>query len=76
LSAFETSLLGTAFKLWSALKADHLKDFPSPQAVLDKLISLGEQQGEKKLAEILLKLEVASGEADLKNSAGRCATPA
>ena len=76
LSAFEKSLLGTAFKLWTTLKADHAREFPDPQAVLDKLISLSEQEGQKKLAEIMMKLEVAGGEADLKNSAGRSATPA
>jgi hypothetical protein len=76
LSAFETSLLGTAFKLWATLKADHAEDFPSPYAVLDKLAALSEAEGEKKLAEIILKLEVAGGEADLKNCAGRPRTPA
>jgi hypothetical protein len=76
LSAFETSLLGTAFKLWTTLKIDHAGEFPSPQAVLDKLASLSTAEGEKTLAEIILKLEVAGGEADLKNCAGRRETPA
>jgi len=76
LSAFERSLLGTAFKLWTTLKTEHLKEFPGPHAVMDKLISLTEEEGEKKLAEIIMKLEVASSEADLKNSAGQPATPA
>jgi hypothetical protein len=76
LSAFENSLLGTAFKLWTTLKAEHAQEFPDPQAVLDRLIALSEQEGRKKLAEIMLKLEVASGEADLKNSVGQPATPA
>ncbi len=75
LSAFEQSLLGTAFKLWSALRADHAEEFRDPQAVLDVLLALERREGEKKLAEIVLKLEVAGGEADLKNSAGRPATP-
>jgi hypothetical protein len=74
LATFEKSLLGTAFKLWSTLKADHLDEFPTAQAVMDKLISLTESEGEKKLAEIMLKLEVASGETDLKNSSGQPAT--
>jgi hypothetical protein len=76
LSAFETSLLGTAFKLWATLKAEHAGDFPSPYAVLDKLASLSEADGEKKLTEIILKLEAAGGEADLKNCDGRPRTPA
>jgi hypothetical protein len=76
LASFEGSLLGTAFKLWATLKADHGQEFPHPQAVMDRLISLTEEQGEKKLAEIMMKLEVASGEYDLKNSAGQPATPA
>ena len=76
LSAFETSVLGTAFKLWTTLKTDHLPDFPDPYAVLDKLLALTEGDGRKKLAEIMMKLDVASGEADLKNSVGRPATPA
>jgi hypothetical protein len=76
LSAFEQSLLGVAFRLWTTLKADHAREFPDPHAVLDKLILLTEQEGEKKLAEIIMKLDVAGGEADLKNSAGRSATPA
>jgi hypothetical protein len=74
LAAFEKSLLGTAFKLWSTLKADHVDEFPTPQSVMDKLISLSETEGEKKLAEIMLKLEVASGEADIKNLPGPPAT--
>ena len=76
LSAFETSLLGTAFKLWATLKTDHRDDFPDPYAVLDKLLALAERDGRKKLAEIVMKLDVASGEADLKNCVGRPATPA
>jgi hypothetical protein len=76
LSAFEQSLLGAAFKLWTSLKAEHVREFPDPQAVLDRLLALSEQDGRKKLAEIMLKLEVAGGEADLKNSAGQPATPA
>ena len=76
LSAFEGSLLGTAFKLWTTLKADHRDEFPDPYAVMDKLLALAEGEGQKKLAEIMMKLDVASGEADLKNSAGRPATPA
>jgi hypothetical protein len=76
LSAFEQSLLGTAFKLWTTLKADHIQDFPQPHAVMDKLVSLTEEQGQRKLAEIMMKLDVASGEADLKNCDGRSETPA
>ena len=67
IAAFEKSLLGTAFKIWTALKADHLDEFPTPQSVADRLIALKEEDGQNKLTEILLKLEVASGEADLKN---------
>jgi hypothetical protein len=76
LSAFEKSLLGTAFRLWTTLRSEHANEFPGPQAVLDALLALSQREGEKKLAEIMLKLEVAGGEADLKNSAGRPATPA
>lgn len=74
LAAFEQSLLGTAFKLWSTLKADHIDEFPTPYAVMDRMIALKEEEGEAKLAEIMAKLHVASGEADLKNSAGQPAT--
>jgi hypothetical protein len=76
LSAFERSLLGIAFKLWTTLKSEHANEFPDPYAVMDKLVALSEQEGEKKLAEIMMKMEVASGEADLKNCAGRHETPA
>ena len=75
LAAFEQSLLGTAFRLWCALRADHAAEFADPQAVLDVLLALDPREGEKKLAEIVLKLEVAGGEADLKNFDGRPATP-
>ena len=74
LASFEKSLLGTAFKLWSTLKADHSDEFPDAHAVMDKLIGLSESEGEKKLAEVMLKLELASGEADLRFSDGRPAT--
>jgi hypothetical protein len=73
---FEQSLLGKAFGLWTALKADHLADFPTPQSVLDALVALNEREGAAKLKEILLKLELASGQHDLKNCAGRHAMPA
>lgn len=73
---FEQSLLGKAFGLWAALKADHAAEFPTPHAVLDVLVSLNQRQGEAKLKEVLLKLELASGRYDLKNCAGRPAAPA
>ena len=83
LASFETSLLGTAFKLWTTLvgpKAqrdkDILAEFPDAHAVMDRLVSLGEQEGEQKLAEIMMKLDLASGEADLKNSHGQPQTTA
>ena len=73
---FEQSLLGKAFGLWAALKTDHLADFPTPHAVLDALVALNQREGAAKLKEILLKLELAAGKHDLKNCAGRPATPA
>jgi len=74
LIAFEKTLLGQAFKLWSCLKSDHSDEFPTPHVVRDKLIGLLEAQGEKKIAEVMLKMEIASGEQDLKGFAGRPAT--
>jgi hypothetical protein len=71
---FEQSLLGKAFGLWAALKADHLADFPTPHAVLDELVALNQREGEAKLKEIMLKLELASGKHDLKNCDGRRGT--
>ena len=38
--AFEQSLLGTAFKLWSDAQGRPRREFPDPQAVLDMLLAL------------------------------------
>ena len=74
MAEFEKSLLGEAFKLWCVIKPECLEDFPTPIEVRDKLIEIGETEGAGKVVEILTKLHIVGGEADLKNSDGQPAT--
>lgn len=70
MTRFEESNLGAAFKLWTLLKTDHLAEFPTPFAVMNMMTNLSEA----KLMEVAAKAPIASGENDLKNSAGQPGT--
>jgi len=65
--AFESTLHGVAFKLWSCLQTHHADKFGSVADVL----GLIEAAGEDRLAEITAKVHVATGEADAGNLSGR-----
>ena len=76
LSAFEQSLLGTAFKLWTTLEGEPRSGIPRAAGGHGRLISLTEEEGEKKTGRNHVQAGGRRGEANLKNSAGQPATPA
>lgn len=80
LAQFEQSPRGLAYKLWTCLQAEHAQEFPSPDDVLALVERAVEEAAEKhpgnpaaasaELARLAGNVEVATGEADAKNSSG------
>lgn len=69
MAAAENSLRGVAWKLWKVLEKDH----PEVRGV-DDALKLVAKMGEDRVPELVAKMQVASGELDLKNSDGPAAT--
>lgn len=63
---FEQSARGTAWKFWRSVEQDH----PEVNSV-DEALKLMEQMGVARMKELILKMQVSSGEADIKNSDGQ-----
>ncbi len=66
--AFETSPMGIAWKFWQLVKRDH----PEIDSA-EKAMALLEQIGREKSTELIMKMQIASGEEDVKNSDGLAA---
>jgi hypothetical protein len=66
MAEFENSVKGLAFKFWACLQEKHAQDVLTP----DDALRLLEEAGDERIGEILAKVHVASGQADLGNSSG------
>ena len=73
MTAFQMSPWSGAFTLWKALDPRHLAEVPDVEAAM-RLYEQAKDEGKRE--ELDAVLEVVSGKAEIKNSAGRRAAPA
>ena len=73
---FSRSLWAPAFFLWKSLDPKHLDEFPTVESIMDLINAEAAEGGKSALAELMANVDIVQQERELKNSAGRSATPA